>query len=285
MFNYFLYRIAQFLSLYLPLKVGYKIAILISDLRYIFAYQDRKEVTENLKAIFPDKSDSQISKIRIRIFRNFAKYLVDFFRFSKLDLDYIKKNVKSENLLYLDRVLSQGKGGIVLSAHLGNWELGAAVLALLGYPFWAVALPHKCKKINDFFNFQRQSKKIKVIPLGKAVRECLNLLSKNETVALVADRDFTEKGIEIEFFGKPTCFPAGPAAFCLKTGAGIVPTFMLRNNDDTFTLQLEKPVGFVPSGDKNKDIIDLTNRYKIIIEDYIKRYPDQWYMFRRFWKS
>lgn len=285
MFNYFLYRIAQFISLHLPLKVGYKIAILISDLRYIFAYQDRKEVTENLKAIFPDKSDSQISKIRIRIFRNFAKYLVDFFRFSELDAGYIKKNVKLENVGYLDMALSKGKGAIVLSAHLGNWELGAAVLALLGYPFWAVALTHKYKKINDFFNFQRESKGVKVIPLSNAVRQCFNVLGKNEMVALVGDRDFSERGMVVDFFNKPTFLPQGPAAFYLKTGAPIVPVFMLRNEDDTFTLKVEKLIEFSPSGDKNKDTLELINRHKLIIEKYIRTYPSQWYMFRRFWKS
>jgi lauroyl/myristoyl acyltransferase len=283
MFNYFLYKLAQLLALHLPLKLGYKIAIFISDLHYIFAYRDRRQVSGNLRAIFPDKSDAQIRDIQIEIFRNFAKYLVDFFRFSKLDAQYIKRNIKLENVDYLDMALSRGKGVIALSAHLGNWELGAAVLALLGYHFWAVALVHKCKKINDFFNFQRERKGVGVIPLGKAVRQCLELLRKNEVVALVGDRDFSERGMVVDFFNKPTFFPPGAAAFYLKTGAPIVPVFMLRNKDDTFTLKVERPIEYCPCGEKNKDMLELMNRYKQIIEDYIRRYPCQWYMFRRFW--
>jgi len=77
-FNYILYRIGQFIALHLPLNLAYRIAIIISDLHYIFAYKDRKAVGENLKAIFPKKSDGEICSIRIRVFRNFAKYLVDF---------------------------------------------------------------------------------------------------------------------------------------------------------------------------------------------------------------
>jgi KDO2-lipid IV(A) lauroyltransferase len=242
-------------------------------------------VTENLRAIFPDKSEAEICDIQIEIFRNFAKYLVDFFRFSELDAGYIKKNVKLANADYLNTALSKGKGAIVLSAHLGNWELGAAVLALLGYHFWVVALPHKCKKINNFFNFQRESKGVKVIPLGNAVRQCFNVLRKNEVVALAGDRDFTERGMVVDFFNKPTFFPPGPAAFCLKLGTPIVPVFMLRNKDDTFTLRAEKPIEFFPSGDKNKDTLELMDRYKLIIENYIRAYPSQWYMFRRFWIS
>ena len=282
MFNYILYRIGQFIALTLPLKVVYKIAIFISDLHYIFADKDRRAVKENLKAIFPEKSDREIRRIRITMFRNFAKYLVDFFRFSKLDLEYIKRNIKVENIHYVDEVLSKGKGAIALSAHLGNWELGGVVIALLGYPLWAVALPHKDKRVNNFFNFQRESKGLKVIPLGKAVRRCLNVLRENKIVALVGDRDFTEKGVVLDFFGKPTFLPEGAAAFSLKTGAMIVPGFMLRNKDDTFTLRMERPIEFVP-GDKNKDLEELIISCKTIIEDYIRKYPDQWYMFRRFW--
>jgi KDO2-lipid IV(A) lauroyltransferase len=283
MLNYILYRIGQFIALHIPLKLGYKIAVFISDLRYIFAYKDRQAVKENLKVIFPEKSNRQIHKIRIRMFRNFAKYLVDFFRFEKIDKRYIEKNIRIENIHYFNHALSRNKGVIVLTAHLGNWELGGVVIALLGFPFWVVALPHKYKKEDEFFNFQRERKGIKVIPLGKAVRACLDVLKKNEIVALVGDRDFTEKGIVLHFFGRPAFFPEGPAAFALKTGAIIVPGFMLRNKDASFTLRIEKPLEFVSTGNKEKDLQEIIIKYKLIFEDYIRRFPDQWYMFRRFW--
>jgi len=285
MFNYILYRIGQLIALHLPLKIAYKVAIFFSDLHYLFARRDRRIAKENLKVIFPEKSGREIRKMRIKMFRNFAKYLVDFFRFSKLDKDYIKKNIKIENIHYIDEVLSKGKGVIIVSAHLGNWELGGVVIALLGYPFWIVALPHKYKKIDDFFNHQRESKGVKVIPLGKAVRQSLDILKGNKILALAGDRDFSEKGIVLDFFGKPTIFPRGPAALSLKTGAKIVPGFMLRNGDDTFTFKFEKPLEFISTGDKNNDLTGLTKQYRNIFEDYIRKYPDQWYMFRRFWKN
>jgi len=283
MFNYLLYRIGQFIALHLPLKLGYKLAVFISDVHYIFADKDRRAVKENLKVIFPEKSDREILKIRIMMFRNFAKYLVDFFRFEKLDEEYIKNNIRIENIHYFEEALSKGKGVIVLSAHLGNWELGGVVVALSGYPFWVVALPHKYKKVDEFFNFQRESKGIKVIPLGKAARKSLDVLKENRILALAGDRDFTENGIVLDLFGKPTLFPQGPAALSLRTGASIVPGFMLRNKDDGFTLRMEKPIEFNPTGNKEKDLRELIAIYKIIFEDYIRKYPDQWYMFRRFW--
>jgi KDO2-lipid IV(A) lauroyltransferase len=124
---------------------------------------------------------------------------------------------------------------------------------------------------------------VHVIPFGKAAKQCLNVLRENKILGLVGDRDFGNKGIVLDFFGKPTLFPEGPAAFSLKTGAAIVPGFMLRNTDDSFVFRLEKPIEFQPSGDKERDTQELIRRYKMIFEDYIRRYPEQWYMFRRFW--
>ncbi len=285
MLNYILYRIGRFVAVRTPLKLAYRIGIFISDLHYCFVRQDRRAVYENLKVIFPDAPDKEIRRIRVRLFRNFAKYLVDFFRFETLNNEYIAKYIRIENSDYFTQASAGGKGVVVVTAHLGNWELGGVVIALSGYPFWAVALPHKNKKVDAFFNSQRASKGVRIIPLGRAVRMCLDLLKENKFVALVGDRDFAEKGIILDFFGKPAIFPAGPAAFALKTGAPILPGFMVRNSDDTFTLRMEPPIIPHPTGDNDADMRALIGRYKLIFERYIREYPDQWYMFRRFWVS
>ncbi|MDD5561321.1 MAG: lysophospholipid acyltransferase family protein [Candidatus Omnitrophica bacterium] len=283
MLSYYFYRFGQFIALVLPLRLVYLIAVLLADLHYLFAFRDRRLVKANLKIIFPEKENRLLRKTSRMVFRNFAKYLVDFFRFEKLNRSYIDKNIKLKNLHYFDQALASGKGVIVLTAHLGNWELGGVVLAQLGYPFWAVALSHKNTKVNGFFVAQRARKGVNVIAMGKAIRSCISEIRNNHMVALVGDRDFTEKGIVIDFFNKPTHFPEGPAALSLMTGAAIVPGFMLRNPDDSFTLSIEKPVEFKPTGDKGKDLVNLVKAYKEIFEDYIRSYPDQWYVFRRFW--
>lgn len=284
MLDYLLYRIGEFVALSLPIKLGYWLAVFISDIRYLFAFADRKTITGNLKAIFPEKTDREIRRIRIRVFRNFAKYLADFFRFSKFDKEWVKKHIGVENAHYLDEALKKGKGVVVLSAHLGNWELGGAVIGLLGYPFWVVVRPHKHKKVDDFFNARRQSKGLKIIPLGKSARQCFRVLKENQLLGLVGDRDFTDGGVVLDFFGRPAFFPQGPAELSLKTGAAIIPGFMIRNGDDTCTLKIYKPVEFSPTGSPD-DLKRLMKLYINIFEDAIRRHPEQWYMFRRFWKE
>lgn len=280
MLYYSLYKFGQWLVLKLPLRFCYGLAVFLSDVHYMFADKDRLYTWQNLKAIFPHKRTKDIRRIRRRMFRNFAKYLVDFFRFPIIDQNYIEKFITLENRHHIDEALKKNKGVIVLTAHIGNWELGGLTLGVLGYPFWAVALEHKNKKVNDFFNIRRESKGVRVIQFGKAAKTCLNLLKSNKLVALLGDRDFSnEAGLVMNFFGKKSYIPKGPAAFAIKTGALIVPGFMIRNPDDTFTLRMEKPIETLPSDTMET----VTAKCLHVIENYIKEYPDQWYMFRKFW--
>ena len=100
---------------------------------------------------------------------------------------------------------------------------------------------------------------------------------------MLGDRDFSNHGIVTDFFGKKTMIPKGPAAFSVKTGAPIVPGFLLRMPDDTFELRFDKPVSYRATGDRETDEKEVTGLCVKVIEDYIRRYPSQWYMFRRFW--
>lgn len=283
MIFYLIYKIGALIALCLPLKLAYKIAVLCSDLHYIFAYKDRATVTANLRAIFPDKSPSEINSLRLETFRNFAKYLVDFFHLPRLNKQNLEKTIRIANLGYIDEALSKGKGVITLTAHIGNWELGGVAMALSGYQIGAVALPHRHKSVDDFFNARRRQKGVIVMPLGRAARDCLKLLQENKIIALVGDRIFNTVGVQTEFLGLPSYLPAGPAAFSLKTGAPIIPGFIIRNPDEKFSLIFEKPIQYTPTGDRDKDILQIVSKYKTIIEDYIRRYPGQWLMFRKFW--
>lgn len=284
MLNSFLYRFGQKLSVILPLKLSYKIAVFLADLHRLFSPKDRAAVKDNLKTIFPEASDSTIDAYLRDAFRNFAKYLIDFFRFELIDKNYIDNNISRINFDIVDKALSGGKGVIVVSAHIANWELAGITMAILGYPIACVALSHRNKSINDFFIRQRELKGLEVISLGRAAFGCLQTLKKNKLLALVGDRDFTQAGLAIDFFGVPTLIPKGPAAFSLKTGAPIVIGMMIRDKDDKFRFIYEGPLEIERTNDLEKDMKILTEKYVRILEKYIKDYPGQWLMFRRFWE-
>lgn len=283
MCEFLIYRLGQLLALALPLKAVYAVAAFLARMQYAFSRKDRLIVYGNLRAIFPDKDEKEIARLAKEVFENFAKYLGDFFRFEKIDKKFLAGNVKVTGRENLDEALKKGKGAIALSAHIGNYELGGAVISLLGYRFNAVALDHDNKLINDFFIGQRARTGVQVISLKSVLRNCFNALAKGEVLALLGDRDFSNHGIVTDFFGKKTMLPKGPAAFSLKTGAPIVPGFLLRMPDDTFELMFDKPISYRATGDREADEKEVTGLCVKVMEDYIRRYPSQWYMFRRFW--
>ncbi len=281
---FLLYQICVFISLRVSLKRAYQIAQILGKAYSFFSFRDKTALCTNLAVIFPHRSKKEISSIAEGVFMNFCKYLVDFFRLPLVDDDYIKKNIKIEGIEYLDDSLKQGRGVILVSAHLGNWELGGSILAKLGYNVSAVALSHRHKKIDNFFTSRRQMFGMQQIPFGGALRRCFKCLSDKNILGLIGDRDYFDNGVHVHFFSKKTLMPKGPAVLALRFGSPIVPIFIIRNADDTFTIKFYPPIKYRPTGDKDKDIKLLTLSYLKIIEDVVRKHPEQWYVFRKFWE-
>ena len=283
MFQFLIYKTAQTLALLLPVRAGYSFARFLAILQFYFSKKDREVVLDNLKAVLKTDDKRTLRHIGKEVFVNFAKYLVDFFRFSKLDESYIRGNVKFVGKGNFDEALRRGKGVIALTAHLGNYELGGAIVALCGYPLNAVALDHQNKFVNNFFIRQRRIAKINVIQMGVALKKCYECLTKGQVLALLGDRDFSNHGIRVNFFGKDSSIPKGPAILSLRTGASIVPAFIIRLPDDTFQFTFEKPIPYNTTDGFEDDVRRITESYVKVIEEYVRRYPSQWFMFRRFW--
>ncbi len=279
---YTLYRLGELIALNLPIRVSYKIAEFISLSKYYVCINDKKFVKSNLKVVLGQDS-SDLDKKSKDVFKNFGKYLVEFFRFPLIDDEYIKKHVKTKNIELVDEALKQKKGLILLSAHLGNWELGGAALGMLGYKINVIALDHKDKRINNFFINRRVFKNMNVIPLGMALKKSIKALRNNEILAVLGDRDFSNTAIEVDFFNRPTKIPRGPAVLQIKTGAPIVTAFALREPDGTFTINFDKPEDIKESGYGEEHLKKITRSHLKVIENYVRRYPTQWSVFRSMW--
>jgi Kdo2-lipid IVA lauroyltransferase/acyltransferase len=281
---YYAYMAGFGLAKIVPLRGCYFIAELIARTWYLFAARDKMAMRNNLRTVLGSEvSAKEIERHILSIFRNFAKYLVDFFRFPRFSEEYITTNICVEGRENLDRCISEGKGAIAVTVHLGNWELGAALVGGMGYKLSAIALQHANKRINDFFTNQRSINGVRSIPTGTSVRGCFKSLAKNEVIAIAADKDYTSTGVRVEFFGKKALLPKGAAVISLRTGAPIVFTLLTREEGDKFKLRFEKPVKPEPTGDSEGDIRRLMAEYVKYFEKYIRAYPDQWYAFREIW--
>lgn len=281
-----LYRTARFLAITLPIGFSYRIADISGSLYYFLAKKDRKIVNNNIKIILNHNNDKRsVGRMSRAVFTNFARYLVEFFRASKMDLKYVEKYVDIQGRENLDKALSLGKGALLVSAHLGNWELGAIVLSMLGYPLNVVAWTHRDKRVNEFFLGQRQSKGVKVIPLGVAIRRVLSALKNNEAVAFLGDIDYAnpEMGVMVKLFGQDTIMPKGPAVFSLKTNCPIVPVFVVREKGDRFKFIIEEAISYKPTDNYEYDVTNLTQILSKRLESHIAQDPGQWFMLTPRW--
>ena len=273
-----------FIAKLLPLRLSYFLASCVSRACYFLSRSKKNALRKNLKVVLgPGAPKKEIDRYAVSVFTNFGKYLVDFLRFSKFSGDYISKNVKIEGIHHIDECLAGGKGALIISAHMGNWELGGAIVAAQGYSLNAIVLEHRDKRVNDFFIRQRAINGLKAIHIGIRLKQCFRVLKDNELLAIVIDKDYTDSSTSVRFFGKEARMPKGAAVFALRTGAPIIVCILTREKDDTFKLRFEEPIRYEPTGDAEKDIKILMEKYLAVFEKYIKEYADQWYVFQKIW--
>jgi len=282
MLLYIAYRILQVIMILLPIRAAYRFASYVADIHYRRSEKDRVLIMNNLKtALGMDGQKAQ--ECTRAIMRNFAKYLVEFLRFSRMGKDYIEKNVVVEGLENLKEALKKGRGAICFSAHLGNWEWGGAILAQLGFQISVIALAHKHRLVNNFFINQRNIKGVKNIPLGGSIRKSLRLLAQNELVGILSDRDFSNNSIPVEFFGKTAFMPVGIGVLAIKARSPLVPVFVIRQDDARYRLIIGRVPEYSLTGNNKQDIEIVVKRATKTIEGYVKDHPEQWFMFDNPW--
>ena len=166
--------------------------------------------------------------------------------------------------------------------HLGNWEIGGGYLSYLGYKVSAVALDHSVKYIDEFFKLQRRRLEINELPFKNSFELCLERLKERRLLALLGDRDFTGKYIKRKLFGRPYYLPKAPYLLMLRARVPMVFGIMVREGY-SYRLTFEGP--FLPNFLKLNKIEEIADEILRIMEKYIKLYPDQWFLFKRYWEE
>jgi KDO2-lipid IV(A) lauroyltransferase len=276
---YYFFILGKFIAAHLPRSACYALAEFLATLQFYFSKKDRQAVIYNLSAVIKDKI--AVKRSARQVFINFAYYLTDFFRYSKLNADFIKKYVTISGLDKLNDSLTKNKGIIAVTAHIGNYEMAGAVTALLGYPVDALVLPHQDRRLTDFFIKQRKLAGINVLLTTTGLKKCFSSIRQGKLIAFLGDRDFFGGGLTIEMFSRRCILPRGPAFFALRTNTNIIPAFFIRKNKKFYHLIFEEAIAVGEPGLKTEEAV--IGAYAKILERYIAKYPDQWYMFQRYW--
>lgn len=266
----------------LPVRVCRLIADIVVAIVYSFSRRDRQGLAFNLSQAFGrPPGDAFIRRNVRRIFFNYGQYMADFFSMPQLPPAKARahfSHIRGEEIL--DRALARGRGAILLSAHLGNWEFGGTMLGLSGYPLAVVALPHNSSATTALVNRLRQSKGIKVIEVDDSPFSGIDILrhlKRNGVVAMLGDRDFFGSGRPTRFFGKRVNFPVGPVTLALNSGAALIPAFVLKGTDGRYFSVLEPALRLVTAGSREQVLDANLARTAAVFETFIRRYPDQWY--------
>ncbi|MBI2174108.1 MAG: lysophospholipid acyltransferase family protein [Candidatus Omnitrophica bacterium] len=247
----------------------------IADWQWHRSQKDRLAVASNLSVIYGHPISEEDGRVR-EVFRNFARYLVEF-----CVIDDSRKPIlaiEGQELLS-----ASPQGTILLTAHIGNWELGALLMSRLGLPLSVVALPHPEPCINQFFLRQRARCGISVIPLNRqSAAICLQHLHQGKFLGLLGDREFSNHGVEVPFFGQPILLPRGPATLSLRSGTAIIPVFLIREGPWRFRLFCEPPIeprAFM-NLEREESVTILTQQCAKILEKFVRRFPEQWLLFQ-----
>jgi KDO2-lipid IV(A) lauroyltransferase len=253
-------------------------------------YLDRghqKVALENLQTAFgKEKSGEELLAIARRTFENLGMMAVEFFRIPKMDVETFKKRVKIEGLEEALKLLGKGKGMLLLLSHFGNWEMMGIMSKLIGDSIMVIAKPlKKNKRVDQFITKIRNSAGLEVVSSIKASRIVIKALSQNRVVGILIDqRAKRSEGIWADFFGREAPTTPGLAVLAMKTGAPVVPVFMVRNGFKKHRLVIQEPLELVHTGDIKKDVETNTRLFNHTLESMIRQYPDQWFWVHRRWE-
>lgn len=256
-------------------------------LAYYFAISARVKAKRNLRRSFPEKSKKEIISITKQIFINQAKNFFELANFPRMDSAFLRSISSIENQHLIKDAIKKGKGILFVSAHTGNWEITAAAVADMGVPVNVVAKKIYIEELNSMLLGYRLGKNVQVIlrDAPDTARKLLKALKRGEIIAMLIDQDTSVPGVFVDFFARPAWTPSGLAVLALKTGAEVLVGIDQRIDTYGHKTVVSGPLTIEQSGDFDKDIINLTQKASLVLEEHIRKYPEQWVWFHERWKT
>lgn len=271
----------------LPHSIAFRGGELIGELLYRVMNRRRAIGYKNLDIAFGNQLSKQEKQRILRAnFRNLGKSLVEMIHFPKMSKRYLQEKVNivgQENYL---AAMSKGKGMIYLTAHFGNWEISSHAQSAAGHPLNIVVRPLDNPYLDNIVTTLRTLYGNTLLARGKGLKRMISALKNKEAVGILMDQNtMRSKGIFVDFFGKPACTVPVIAILALRYEVPVIPGFIVRTGFDTHTLYLGSEIDIQRTGDAQKDIEINTAHFNTIIEDFVRRYPDQWFWIHNRWKN
>lgn len=258
----------------------------LGDLAFHLIGTRRALVVEHLGRVFRETDDARKLRAMSRsVYRQLGRTAVEHARLLAGRTTDLRDRLAITGQEHIARARRKGRGVILITGHFGYWELLGATVALLGYPITVVAKKLHNPFVNRLMLAGRERLGMAVTSMESAPSAILRALRRNQCVGLLADQDAGPGGVFVEFLGLRASTYQGPALFALRTGAPIVPCFIIRSGPERHRVCFETPIEAVPTGDESADIARITQAYTDVLARYIKAYPDHWFWVHRRWKT
>ncbi len=266
-----------------------RIPILAKILAKIFFYFipiRKNTVISNLTKAFPEKSKREIKKIAYNNFVSMGITFMEIMAFQQMDEEQVLSLSDINNIELAKSKVNTGKGSILLTAHLGNWELGALTMGLaLNKRINVLVKKQRNRLVADWMSEIRERFNNKEIPLGASIRELYKTLISGGVVGIVGDqRGKKEDGIVVQFFNQPTVTFQGFAALAIKNRVPIIVVLNIRRPSGKYIFDIEE-INYENLPESLPDqIVELNQRYMTILENKIREAPEQWLWMHNIWK-
>ncbi|MGO9209354.1 MAG: lysophospholipid acyltransferase family protein [Terriglobales bacterium] len=270
-----------------PASVARALGIMLGQMVYLLHRRLRRVGMRNLQLAFPQMPASGRRRILRGVFTSLGRELGDFCRFPHYRRENISQLAIYDGFENFERAQARGKGVLFLTAHFGGWEISSFMHALHGHPLYILVRPLDNPYLDRLVAGYRSLSGNRTIPKQDFARSMLAALRGGETVGILMDQNMIpEQGVFVDFFGIPACTSTLMARMALRTDAAVVPGFCLWDPAlRRYRMRFDPALETIRTGNEQADIVANTAAYTKVIEDYARRYPEQWLWVHRRWKT
>jgi len=281
---YHIMKVFSWLCCLLPTGICRFLGAILGELTWLVVPSRRKKMAKDNVKRSLQVTEEEAARIAKKSWTRFGYMIIEVLRFPEIK-DHITDYVRIEGKENMEKALMLGKGGIIATAHSGNWELLGGALALQGFPIVGVAQKQKNGAMDRFINEYRALIGMH-ITYKSGVREMFNMLADGWVIGLLMDQDTNPRdGVILQFFGRDTACVTGPAALARFKGAPILPVFISQQADGKHLIKIHEPVFMEQTKDKRKDIQQTMEKLTQLIEAHVRNHSEEWFWLHDRWKS
>jgi Kdo2-lipid IVA lauroyltransferase/acyltransferase len=272
---------------WMPRKFAFRAARIAAWLGFRLAKRQRNTGLRNLSMTMPNLSPAEQESILRACFNNLGRLLVEFSHFPELNKSNISEYIVYDGFENFSEGVRRGKGVIFLTGHFGAWELSSFAHSIYGYPMKFIVREIDNPRVERLISGYRTRGGNVAVRRRNASRDILRALRNNETVGILMDQNTVrEEGVFANFFGIPAATTPAVATFALRTGAAVIPGFLIWDEAlRKHRLRFDPPLKLIETGDRTRDIVENTQMFNMVLENYVRKNPDQWLWIHRRWKT